>query len=130
MKVLSLLSIITIVTAQKDDADPRGTNKTLAPTPGVVRPPSGSNPPITPFPTEIGVSLYIFIYCVISWCWPAANERWLLMDLQRGSSLVHTQALIMDGRQLHRLNDIVANHKRDPNIDGLDYNAIYTKTTI
>ena len=29
-----------------------GTNKTLAPTPGVVRPPTGSNPPITPFPTD------------------------------------------------------------------------------
>ena len=39
-----------------------GTNKTLAPTPGVVRPPSGSNPPITPFPTEIGIPVSLFSY--------------------------------------------------------------------
>ena len=40
-----------------------GTNKTLAPTPGVIRP--NAPPPITPFPTEPNVVrlLYIVVLC-------------------------------------------------------------------
>lgn len=34
-----------------------GTNKTLAPTPGVTRPPEPTEPPITPFPTEASTSI-------------------------------------------------------------------------
>jgi len=47
-----------------------GTNKTLAPTPGIVRPTTPA--PITPFPTELPpvvsfvfvVAYVIFIYCI------------------------------------------------------------------
>ena len=60
MKSFRLLTISTLcyttgvfVTGQ-DGGGSRGTDKTLAPTPGVTRPPAGgeSLPPITPFPTE------------------------------------------------------------------------------
>ena len=39
-----------------------GTNKTLAPTPGIVRP--NAPPPITPFPTEPNV-VRILLYCLV-----------------------------------------------------------------
>ena len=59
---------IAIVSAQDiDDAIAFGTNKTLAPTPGVIRPNAPPvPPPITPFPTEpIVVSIYFnFMICI------------------------------------------------------------------
>ena len=56
--MMKLLSIALATAAITVDA---GTNKTLAPTPGISRPtPGGStNPPITPFPTEPNVSVTI-----------------------------------------------------------------------
>ena len=47
--MMKLLSIALATAAITVDA---GTNKTLTPTPGIVRPTPGTNPPITPFPTE------------------------------------------------------------------------------
>ena len=46
---MKLLSIALATAAITVDA---GTNKTLTPTPGIVRPTPGTNPPITPVPTE------------------------------------------------------------------------------
>ena len=75
---LSILLIssasIAIVSAQ-DIAF--GTNKTLAPTPGVSRPPRP--PPITPFPTEPNVvSIYFnFMICigVVGLVWVSAYHE-------------------------------------------------------
>eukprot|EP00578_Thalassiosira_sp_NH16_P015045 CAMPEP_0181110840 /NCGR_PEP_ID=MMETSP1071-20121207/18939_1 /TAXON_ID=35127 /ORGANISM="Thalassiosira sp., Strain NH16" /LENGTH=146 /DNA_ID=CAMNT_0023194659 /DNA_START=138 /DNA_END=574 /DNA_ORIENTATION=+ len=50
MKVSQLIATATLLVAASVDA---GTNKTLAPTPGVMRP--GTPPPITPFPTEADI---------------------------------------------------------------------------
>ena len=48
--MMKLLSIALATTAAFTlDA---GTNKTLAPTPLIIRPTPSTNPPITPFPTE------------------------------------------------------------------------------
>ena len=48
-----LLGIIgTLLSCGGVSGQGRGTNKTLAPTPGVTRPTPDSLPPITPFPTE------------------------------------------------------------------------------
>ena len=58
MKTIAILAIAALVNA--------GTNETLAPTPGIVRPnaPLPTYPPITPFPTEPDV-VRIVIYCVV-----------------------------------------------------------------
>ena len=52
------MKLITIVAAATSAALVSGTNKTLAPTPGVDRP--NAPPPITPFPTEPNVVSYAF----------------------------------------------------------------------
>ena len=54
--MMKLLSIALATAAITVDA---GTNKTLAPTPGIIRPTPSTNPPITPFPTEPNVSVTI-----------------------------------------------------------------------
>jgi len=53
MKLITIVASAALVSA--------GTNKTLAPTPGAVRPTPGTPAPITPFPTEPPkVSLILF----------------------------------------------------------------------
>jgi len=66
MKLITIVASAALVSA--------GTNKTLAPTPGVDRPTSPA--PITPFPTEPPQVRYIYIYIVdvsfiiamMEWC--------------------------------------------------------------
>lgn len=63
---LSITSIL-ISSASIAIVSAQGTNKTLAPTPGIVtRPPVP--PPITPFPTEPNV-VSIFVYVVLQLVW-------------------------------------------------------------
>ena len=62
-----MMKLITIVAAATSAAlVSAGTNKTLAPTPGAIRP--GTPAPITPFPTEppqvsLYILLFVFLYC-------------------------------------------------------------------
>ena len=60
-----MMKLITIVAAATSAVlVSAGTNKTLAPTPGAIRP--GTPAPITPFPTEPPqVSLYILLVYVL-----------------------------------------------------------------
>ena len=59
---------LTIIAAMAAASVNAGTNKTLAPTPGVDRP--NAPPPITPFPTEpnvVSISCILY-YCLCNWC--------------------------------------------------------------
>ena len=68
MKTIAILATATIVTA--------GTNKTLAPTPGVVRP--NAPPPITPFPTEPNVVRIVLynVWCIAIVVWRGVLLQW------------------------------------------------------
>ena len=84
---------LTIIAAMAAASVNAGTNKTLAPTPGVDRP--NAPPPITPFPTEpnvVSISCLLF-YCLLQlvcgagvwWCcnggvvcWWQDGEGWEL----------------------------------------------------
>ena len=61
MKTIAILATAALVNA--------GTNKTLAPTPGIVRPNAPPvPPPITPFPTEpnvVRIVLYIIVFVLV-----------------------------------------------------------------
>ena len=73
MKTIAILATTAALASTSVNA---GTNKTLAPTPGIDRP--NAPPPITPFPTEPNVVrnccccllcwLFIAVGCCVVWC--------------------------------------------------------------
>ena len=103
MKLITIVASAALVSA--------GTNKTLAPTPGISRP--GTPAPITPFPTEPPqVRLYIillmlcFIIAMMEWpqrqwaaiygrCTTSHHMSWCMCILQRPQlEMVHDGACI------------------------------------